>query len=104
MIKEENLIQLIDYIVTVPLIQQPDNNDETRIIDKDFFKYPLISCELLICDQIHQIINEQLINNFTVMNKLYDFLKLDYINPVLTSYYVKIIGSLITKKPQQASV
>lgn len=79
----------------------PENNDESVITDLDFFKYPLIACEVLICDQLHQQVNDKLIGNADLMSKLYDFLKRDYINPVLMSYYVKIIGSLITKKPQQ---
>lgn len=81
----------------------PDSNDESVITEPDFFKYPLIACEVLICDQLYQVVNDKLIGNATLMSKLYDFLKYDYINPVLMSYYVKIIGSLITKKPQQVT-
>ena len=103
MTEDENLTKLLDNVVIEPFSRlEPDlNHEESVISDPDFFKYPLVSCEVLICDQLHQIVNDKLIANAQLMEKLYGFLKYEYINPVLMSYYVKIIGSLITKKPQQ---
>lgn len=101
--EDENLTKLLDNVVIEPFsrLEAGHNDEESVIADPDFFKYPLVSCEVLICDQLHQIVNDKLIANAQLMEKLYGFLKYEYINPVLMSYYVKIIGSLITKKPQQ---
>lgn len=101
MTSDDNLAQLVDNIVSEPFTRMPEQTDESVIPDMNFFKYPLISCELLINDQLQAIVADKLVSSATLMDKLYAFLKRDYINPVLMSYYVKVIGSIITKKPQQ---
>jgi hypothetical protein len=79
--------------------EQPIKSLNDPIENKEFFKYPLISCELLICDI--QLINDSLIGNARIMDKLYDYLRQEQINPILTSYFVKIVGSLISKNVEK---
>lgn len=90
LIKAENLNTLIDNVIQLP---------SEELAERDRFKYSCISCELLTCDI--PIINEALINDADSMNKLYMFLADNQtLNPILGSYFSKIIGNLVTKKPE----
>lgn len=96
LIEEPNLEELVANVIN-PGTKFKSLDDP--IESKDFFKYPMISCELLTCD-IQQI-NDALIGNAKVMNQLYDYMKEDRLNPVLTSYFVKIVNVLINKNTEK---
>lgn len=66
------------------------------------FKYPNIACELLTCDV--PALNERLASDEVLLDKLYNFLENDPpLNPLLASYFSKIMGTLIAKKTEQVS-
>lgn len=102
--KPENMDQLIDNIIKMPV---NDLNEKVK------FKYSNISCELLTCDM--GPINDMLINNLTILDKLYSFLESSnsieqadadsdsatVLNPLLASYFAKVIGILISRKTEQ---
>jgi hypothetical protein len=90
LIKTENMNKLIDNVVDLP---------SEDLAERERFKYACISCELLTCDI--PIINEALISDTQAMNKLYSFLAdSPTLNPILGSYFSKIIGNLITRKSE----
>lgn len=90
LIQEKNLHQLVSYIVSVP---PEDLKENVR------FKYATISCELLTCDI--PAINDALIKNYELVDKMYSFLYNDSpLNPLLASYFAKVIGSLISRKTE----
>lgn len=64
------------------------------------FKYPNIACELLTSDV--PAINEKLASEEVLLDKLYSFLEGEPpLNPLLASYFSRIVGVLITKKTEQ---
>lgn len=64
------------------------------------FKYPNIACELLTCDV--PALNERLAGDQELLAKLYNFLDSEPpLNPLLASFFSKIMGVLITKKTEQ---
>lgn len=66
------------------------------------FKYPNIACELLTCDV--PALNERLASDEVLLDKLYMFLENESpLNPLLASYFSKIMGALIAKKTEQVS-
>jgi len=66
------------------------------------FKYATISCELLTCDI--PAINDALIKNHELVDKMYSFLyNQSPLNPLLASYFAKVIGSLISRKTEPVS-
>lgn len=70
--------------------------------EKIRFKYPNIACELLTCDV--PALNERLASNEVLLDKLYMFLECDPpLNPLLASYFSKVMGALIAKKTEQVS-
>lgn len=88
----DNIKQLVSNIVTLP--KEEDTNESTR------FKYSNISCELLTCDIA--LINETLITNEELIDMLYSFLNNESpLNPLLASYFSKVIGSLISRRTEQ---
>ncbi|KAJ8919864.1 hypothetical protein NQ315_006393 [Exocentrus adspersus] len=71
-----------------------------EIEERSRFKYPNIACELLTCDV--PAINETLAGNEVLLDKLYSFLECDPpLNPLLASFFSKIMGALIAKKTEQ---
>jgi hypothetical protein len=93
LIKTENINKLIDFVVNLP---------SENLAERERFKYSCIACELLTCDI--PIINEALINDTEAMNKLYMFLgDSTTLNPILGSYFSKIIGNLITRKSENVT-
>lgn len=73
-----------------------------EIEERSRFKYPNIACELLTCDV--PAINERLAADENLLDKLYSFLECDPpLNPLLASYFSKIMGALIAKKSEQVS-
>nr|XP_022915839.1 serine/threonine-protein phosphatase 6 regulatory subunit 3 isoform X1 [Onthophagus taurus] len=64
------------------------------------FKYPNIACELLTCDV--PVLNERLASDKALLGKLYSFLDNEPpLNPLLASFFSKILGVLIAKKSEQ---
>lgn len=90
MIQEQNLQQLVTYVVSLP---SEDLTENVR------FKYATVSCELLTCDI--QAVNDALIKNYELVDKMYSFLYNESpLNPLLASYFAKVIGSLISRKTE----
>jgi hypothetical protein len=62
-----------------------------------FKRYSTISSELLTCDI--PAINDSIISNKELIDKLYSFLHNDApLNPLLASYFARVMGSLISRK------
>lgn len=65
--------------------------------EKTRFKYANLACELLTSDVV--TINDALVSNETVLNKLYNFINTDNtLNPLLASFYSKTMSLLFSKK------
>ncbi|MEQ2216115.1 Serine/threonine-protein phosphatase 6 regulatory subunit 3-A [Xenoophorus captivus] len=64
------------------------------------YRYPNISCELLTSD-VSQI-NDRLGEDEKLLMKLYGFLKNEpSLNPLLASFFSKVLSILIGRKPEQ---
>lgn len=64
------------------------------------FRYPNISCELLTSD-VSQI-NDRLGEEESLLIKLYSFLLNEPpLNPLLASFFSKVLSILISRKPEQ---
>lgn len=67
-----------------------------------FSRYPNISCELLTSD-VSQI-NDRLGEDEKLLMKLYSFLQNEPpLNPLLASFFSKVLSILIGRKPEQVS-
>uniref|UniRef100_A0A6P7GX40 Serine/threonine-protein phosphatase 6 regulatory subunit 2 n=1 Tax=Diabrotica virgifera virgifera TaxID=50390 RepID=A0A6P7GX40_DIAVI len=89
--KTEVMEELVTLITKEPSID---------IEEKSRFKYPNIACELLTCDV--PALNERLARDEVLLDKLYSFLECDPpLNPLLASYFSKVMGALIAKKTEQ---
>merc|ERR1719334_60102 len=87
--KKESMEVLMNLIVKEPI----DDEDE-----KVRYKYPNIACELLTSDV--NMINDSLAENPDLLNQLYAFLEIESpLNPLLASFFSKVMGLLITRKP-----
>ena len=76
---------------------------DATIDEKTCFKNSTISCELLTCD--NPAINDAFFTNIELTNRLYSFLLNEPpLNPLLASYFAKIIGSLILRKTDQVNI
>ena len=83
----------MENVVTLP---SDSLNEKTR------FKYSNLSCELLTCD-VNQLI-EGIMNNDEIINKLYSFIESeDSLNPLLASYFARVMGCLIKKKSESVA-
>ncbi|XP_025099468.1 serine/threonine-protein phosphatase 6 regulatory subunit 3-like isoform X3 [Pomacea canaliculata] len=77
------------------IIREPAVDMEERLR----FKYPNTACELLTSD-VSQI-NDKLASDRDLIDKLYYFLEADTpLNPLLASFFSKIMGLLITRKSE----
>lgn len=66
-------------------------------------RYPNISCELLTSD-VSQI-NDRLGEDEKLLMKLYGFLQNEPpLNPLLASFFSKVLSILIGRKPEQVSL
>uniref|UniRef100_UPI00358DFA65 serine/threonine-protein phosphatase 6 regulatory subunit 3-A-like isoform X12 n=1 Tax=Myxine glutinosa TaxID=7769 RepID=UPI00358DFA65 len=84
----EELVQLITL--------EPANSLE----EKTRYKYPNVACELLTAD-VSQI-NDKLGEDEALLGRLYAFLEQSPpLNPLLASFFSKIMGILITRKTEQ---
>lgn len=95
--------KLIDFLI------QPENmEDMVKMITKEpaedveeriRFKYPNTACELLTSD-VSQI-NDKLASDKELVDQLYSFLESDKpLNPLLASFFSKVMGLLITRKSE----
>ncbi|CAG5120318.1 unnamed protein product [Candidula unifasciata] len=89
-VQSENMKELMKMITVEP----PDDVDE-----KLRFKYPNTACELLTSDVAQ--INDRLAGDAELINMLYGFLEGDKpLNPLLASFFSKVMGLLITRKSE----
>ncbi|XP_052399921.1 serine/threonine-protein phosphatase 6 regulatory subunit 3 isoform X2 [Carassius gibelio] len=96
--------KLVDFLVRpqcmedlVSYITQEPNDD---VEEKIKYKYPNISCELLTSD-VSQI-NDMLGEDENLLMKLYSFLQNEPpLNPLLASFFSKVLSILIGRKPEQ---
>lgn len=66
-------------------------------------RYPNISCELLTSD-VSQM-NDRLGEDESLLMKLYSFLLNDSpLNPLLASFFSKVLSILISRKPEQVNI
>jgi len=66
------------------------------------FRYPNTACELLTSD-VSQI-NDALAGNEDLVKKLYGFLDTEKaLNPLLASFFSKVMGLLIARKSEMVS-
>nr|CAI5820152.1 unnamed protein product [Callosobruchus analis] len=92
--KPEVMDELVNLITKEPTLE---------IDEKIRFKYPNIACELLTCDV--PTLNERLASDKALLEKLYTFLNSDPpLNPLLASYFSKVMGVLIAKKTEQVGI
>lgn len=87
----------MEELITLTCVEpSPDVDENIR------FKYSNIACELLTCDV--PMLNERLAADETLLAKLYSFLDNEPpLNPLLASFFSKIMGALIAKKTEQVS-
>ncbi|KAM6973496.1 serine/threonine-protein phosphatase 6 regulatory subunit 3 [Aplochiton taeniatus] len=87
--------QCMEDLVTY-ITQEPSTDVEEKIK----YKYPNISCELLTSD-VGQI-NDRLGEDENLLMKLYGFLQNEApLNPLLASFFSKVLSILIGRKPEQ---
>lgn len=85
----------MEELVTLITVEPSVNIEE-----RSRFKYPNIACELLTCDV--PALNERLASDETLLAKLYNFLDSEPpLNPLLASFFSKIMGVLIAKRSEQ---
>lgn len=66
-------------------------------------RYPNISCELLTSD-VSQM-NDRLGEDESLLMRLYSFLLNDSpLNPLLASFFSKVLSILISRKPEQVNI
>ncbi|KAF3822344.1 hypothetical protein GH733_007718 [Mirounga leonina] len=93
LLKAECLEDLVSFIIEEP----PQDMDE-----KIRYKYPNISCELLTSD-VSQM-NDRLGEDESLLMRLYSFLLNDSpLNPLLASFFSKVLSILISRKPEQVN-
>lgn len=87
--------EIMEELITL-ITQEPS----LEIEERSRFKYPNVACELLTCDV--PALNEKLASDKVLLDKLYSFLESDPpLNPLLASYFSKVMGALIAKKTEQ---
>ncbi|XP_032894813.1 serine/threonine-protein phosphatase 6 regulatory subunit 3 isoform X2 [Amblyraja radiata] len=91
LVRPQSMHDLVTYITQEP----PDDMDE-----KMKYKYPNISCELLTSDVAQ--LNDRLAEDEPLLTKLYSFLQNELpLNPLLASFFSKVLSILISRKPEQ---
>ncbi|KAJ8417678.1 hypothetical protein AAFF_G00225210 [Aldrovandia affinis] len=91
LVQPQCMEDLLNYITQEPC----DDMDE-----KIKYKYPNISCELLTSD-LGQV-NNRLGEDENLLMKLYGFLQNEApLNPLLASFFSKVLSILISRKPEQ---
>ncbi|KAM8789126.1 serine/threonine-protein phosphatase 6 regulatory subunit 1 isoform 1-T5 [Rhynchonycteris naso] len=112
LLDEEDVLQeckvvnrkLLDFLLRPPhlqamvawVTQEPPASGEERLR----YKYPSVACEILTSD-VPQI-NDALGTDESLLNRLYGFLQSsDCLNPLLASFFSKVMGILINRKTDQ---
>lgn len=112
LLDEEDVLQeckvvnrkLLDFLLQPPhlqamvawVTQEPPASGEERLR----YKYPSVACEILTSD-VPQI-NEALGADESLLNRLYGFLQSrGSLNPLLASFFSKVMGILINRKTDQ---
>ncbi|XP_060519578.1 serine/threonine-protein phosphatase 6 regulatory subunit 3 isoform X2 [Cylas formicarius] len=95
---------LIDFLqkpeIMEELVTLTTREPSLDLDEKVRFKYPNIASELLTCDI--PTINERLARDESLLEKLYAFLENDSpLNPLLASFFSKIMGALIARSSEQ---
>ncbi|XP_057691720.1 serine/threonine-protein phosphatase 6 regulatory subunit 3 isoform X5 [Corythoichthys intestinalis] len=91
LLRPECMEDLVTFITQEP---------STDVEDNVKYKYPNISCELLTSD-VSQI-NDRLVEDEKLLIKLYSFLQNEPpLNPLLASFFSKVLSILIGRKPEQ---
>ncbi|XP_069056861.1 serine/threonine-protein phosphatase 6 regulatory subunit 1 isoform X2 [Pleurodeles waltl] len=91
LIRPQNMEALVTCIT-----QEPPADMDERVR----FKYPSVSCEILTAD-VSQI-NDALGDDESLLMRLYNFLQSsDCLNPLLASFFSKVMGILINRKTEQ---
>ena len=68
-----------------------------------FLRYPNTACELLTSDVAQ--ITDKLAGEEALLNKIYTFLESEGpLNPLLASFFSKVMGLLITRKSEMVSI
>lgn len=87
--------QHMEELVTCITQEPPSDTDE-----KLRYKYPSVSCEILTADVTQ--INDSLGEDESLLKRLYSFLQNeDDLNPLLASFFSKVMGILINRKTEQ---
>lgn len=87
--------QHMEELVTCITREPPSDMDE-----KLRYKYPSVSCEILTADVTQ--INDSLGEDESLLKRLYSFLQNeDDLNPLLASFFSKVMGILINRKTEQ---
>lgn len=87
--------EIIEELVMLTIREPSEDIDE-----RSRFKYPNIACELLTCNV--PTLNEKLAESEALLTKLYSFIDTDEeLNPLLASFFSKIIGALLIRKSDQ---
>ncbi|XP_076986855.1 serine/threonine-protein phosphatase 6 regulatory subunit 1 isoform X3 [Tamandua tetradactyla] len=112
LLDEEDVLQeckvvnrkLLDFLLQPPhlqamvtwVTQEPPASGEERLR----YKYPSVACEILTSD-VPQI-NDALGTDEALLNRLYSFLRSSgSLNPLLASFFSKVMGVLINRKTDQ---
>ena len=94
LVNPDVLSELIGLIITEP---------SKEIEESSRFRLPHIAAEILSCE-VPQI-NEQVSSDENMLKKLYSFLEQEPpLNPLLSSFFSKAFGVLITRKSEQVSI
>ncbi|KAG9481601.1 hypothetical protein GDO78_010700 [Eleutherodactylus coqui] len=87
--------QHMEELVTC-ITQEPPSDMEEKLR----YKYPSVSCEILTADVTQ--INDALGEDESLLKRLYSFLQNeDDLNPLLASFFSKVMGILINRKTEQ---
>ncbi|XP_072889784.1 serine/threonine-protein phosphatase 6 regulatory subunit 3-like isoform X2 [Hemitrygon akajei] len=85
----------MEALVTCITVEPSEDMDE-----KVRYKYPNISCEILTADVTQ--VNDALGEDESLLSRLYAFLQNDNVlNPLLASFFSKVMGILINRKSEQ---
>ncbi|XP_026142875.1 serine/threonine-protein phosphatase 6 regulatory subunit 2 isoform X1 [Carassius auratus] len=89
--RDSSMLELLNLITHEP---PADREEKLR------YKYANVACELLTCDV--SLINDKFGGDEALLNTLYSFLEQkSALNPLLSSFFTKAFGNLISRKTEQ---
>ncbi|XP_075046181.1 serine/threonine-protein phosphatase 6 regulatory subunit 1 isoform X2 [Mixophyes fleayi] len=111
-LEEEDVLQeckvvnrkLVEFLIqpqhmeelVICITQEPSSDTDEKLR----YKYPSVSCEILTADVTQ--INDALGEDEALLKRLYGFLQNDEdLNPLLASFFSKVMGILINRKTEQ---